>query len=95
MTRRYLFAAVIGACFATVAVAEDFPVRIEVDARTPGAELTPIWRFFGADEPNYATMKDGRALLALSYLGVIVHVASVATPCQSKPRGSRKAQANP
>ena len=25
------------------------------------AQLTPIWRFFGADEPNYATMKDGRA----------------------------------
>lgn len=23
----------------------------------------PIWRFFGADEPNYATMKDGRRLL--------------------------------
>ncbi len=25
--------------------------------------MTPIWRFFGADEPNYATMKDGRQLL--------------------------------
>ena len=22
-----------------------------------------MWRFFGADEPNYATMKDGRKLL--------------------------------
>ncbi len=29
-----------------------------------------IWRFFGADEPNYATMKDGRKLLAeLGQLG--------------------------
>src|SRR6185503_2816572 len=26
-------------------------------------ELRPIWRFFGADEPNYATMRDGRKLL--------------------------------
>ena len=26
-------------------------------------ELRPIWRFFGADEPNYATMKDGRKLI--------------------------------
>jgi xylan 1,4-beta-xylosidase len=39
-------------------------VTIEVDAARPGAELKPVWRFFGADEPNYATMKDGRKLLA-------------------------------
>ena len=25
--------------------------------------MKPIWRFFGADEPNYATMKDGKKLL--------------------------------
>jgi hypothetical protein len=25
----------------------------------PLRELKPIWRFFGADEPNYACMKDG------------------------------------
>ena len=25
--------------------------------------LKPIWRFFGADEPNYAYMKDGKKLL--------------------------------
>ena len=39
------------------------PVRIDVDASRPLGELRPIWRFFGADEPNYATMKDGRGLL--------------------------------
>jgi xylan 1,4-beta-xylosidase len=44
--------------------AAGFEVTIEVDARPRGAPLTPIWRFFGADEPNYATMKDGRRLLA-------------------------------
>lgn len=39
------------------------PVTVVVDAATPVADLKPIWRFFGADEPNYATMKDGRKLL--------------------------------
>ncbi|WP_228895618.1 GH39 family glycosyl hydrolase [Pseudoduganella aquatica] len=42
---------------------EPFPVTIEVDAARSAGPLTPIWRFFGADEPNYATMKDGRKLL--------------------------------
>src|SRR4029079_19229396 len=40
-----------------------FPVTIRVDASRPIGELKPIWRFFGADEPNYATMKDGRRLI--------------------------------
>src|SRR5437773_2507065 len=47
-----------------------FPVTITVDAARPQGELKPIWRFFGADEPNYASMKDGRKLLAeLGQLG--------------------------
>jgi xylan 1,4-beta-xylosidase len=41
-----------------------FPVAIRVDAGQSLGPLRPIWRFFGADEPNYAYMKDGRALLA-------------------------------
>ena len=49
---------------AMAAAAPAFLVSIEIDAGRPGAELKPIWRFFGADEPNYATMKDGRKLLA-------------------------------
>src|SRR3954470_5187013 len=40
-----------------------FPVAITVDARATTGQLRPIWRFFGADEPNYATMKDGRKLI--------------------------------
>jgi xylan 1,4-beta-xylosidase len=40
------------------------PVSIQVDAASSKGELRPIWRFFGCDEPNYATMKDGRKLLA-------------------------------
>jgi xylan 1,4-beta-xylosidase len=57
-----LFAAMFPA--EKVDAAEAFDVDIEVDARGQGAALTPVWRFFGADEPNYATMKDGRRLLA-------------------------------
>jgi xylan 1,4-beta-xylosidase len=43
---------------------ESFPVSITVDAAKPQGELKPIWRFFGADEPNYAYMKHGRKLLS-------------------------------
>jgi hypothetical protein len=39
--------------------ATSFPVTIQVDVTNVIGELQPIWRFFGADEPNYATMKDG------------------------------------
>ncbi len=41
-----------------------FPVHIQVDASKVTAPLKPIWRFFGADEPNYAYMKDGQKLIA-------------------------------
>ena len=40
-----------------------FPVTVSIDARSSLGELRPVWRFFGADEPNYATMKDGEKLL--------------------------------
>jgi len=40
-----------------------FPVTIRVDASKSVGDVHPVWRFFGADEPNYATMKDGRKLL--------------------------------
>jgi xylan 1,4-beta-xylosidase len=38
-------------------------VTITVDATRSAGALPSVWRFFGADEPNYATMKDGRKLL--------------------------------
>jgi xylan 1,4-beta-xylosidase len=40
-----------------------FPVAIRVDAARPLGDLNPIWRMFGADEPNYAYMPNGRKLL--------------------------------
>ncbi|MCM3871893.1 MAG: hypothetical protein ND895_14515 [Pyrinomonadaceae bacterium] len=41
-----------------------FPVVIRVDVAKKKGEMRPIWRFFGADEPNFAYMKDGKKLLA-------------------------------
>jgi len=49
--------------FRTVA-GESIPVTIRVDATKSTGELKPIWRFFGADEPNYAYMKNGKKLVA-------------------------------
>lgn len=45
------------------AAADTIAVNIRVDAAATKGELRPVWRFFGADEPNYATMKDGKRLL--------------------------------
>jgi xylan 1,4-beta-xylosidase len=55
----------VSALLAATAHAADAPrpVTIDVDAAKPAGALPPVWRFFGADEPNYATMKDGRKLL--------------------------------
>lgn len=38
-------------------------VTIRVDASKPTGEFHPVWRFFGADEPNYAYMKNGKKLI--------------------------------
>jgi xylan 1,4-beta-xylosidase len=43
--------------------ADSIPVHIEVDAGESSGDVHPFWRFFGADEPNYATMKNGEKLL--------------------------------
>jgi xylan 1,4-beta-xylosidase len=55
----------LGLLVSTSADAQDkaFPVAITIDAARTTAPVKPVWRFFGADEPNYATMKDGRATL--------------------------------
>jgi len=57
-------AAFVLALTITATAADFFPVTIRVDAAKTKGELKPIWRFFGADEPNYAYMKNGRKLLA-------------------------------
>jgi xylan 1,4-beta-xylosidase len=63
----FLIAVLLGGAWQVAPlVAQDaapHPVTIRVDAGQPLGELKPIWRFFGADEPNYAYMKDGSKLL--------------------------------
>jgi xylan 1,4-beta-xylosidase len=44
--------------------ATPIPIVIRVDAARKKGEMRPVWRFFGADEPNFAYMKDGKKLLA-------------------------------
>ena len=49
---------------ASPSAAGPFSVAIQVNASQVKGEMKPIWRFFGADEPNYATMKYGKKLVA-------------------------------
>ena len=41
----------------------DLPVKMTVDIGHHLGSFAPIWRFFGADEPNYATTVTGKKLL--------------------------------
>jgi xylan 1,4-beta-xylosidase len=59
-----LFGLTIAAAMPSAAQNASFPVSIIVDAAASQGPVNPVWRFFGADEPNYATMKDGRTTLA-------------------------------
>ena len=58
-------------------------VAIHVDARDVIATMTPIWAWFGYDEPNYTYMKDGKKLLselaALSPVPVYVRAHNLLT----------------
>ena len=43
--------------------AQPSPVSIHVDASKEIGDMVPFWSFFGYDEPNYTTRKDGHQLL--------------------------------
>jgi len=66
LTPALLLAALVSFSAATARpqVHDPFAVSIRVDAAQSHGEWRPIWRFFGADEPNYAYMKHGQTLLA-------------------------------
>src|SRR6266850_8485071 len=64
LIRLACLAATIAATIPTAYATNSFPVTIRVDASKPIGPLRSIWRFFGGDEPNYATMKDGQKLMA-------------------------------
>jgi xylan 1,4-beta-xylosidase len=63
VTRVLLALALLASAPAPAASAGGFPVKMEVDASRTVGPLAPIWRFFGADEPNYATKPEGAKLL--------------------------------
>jgi xylan 1,4-beta-xylosidase len=55
-------------------IGQSFPVKIEIDAARDRGPFRRIWRMFGADEPNFAYMRDGRQLLGeLGRLGPDVY----------------------
>lgn len=62
------------------AMAQD-PAVINVDLEKTKGPMTPIWAWFGHDEPNYTYMKDGKKLLSeiaeLSPVPVYVRVHSL------------------
>ncbi|HXF26859.1 MAG TPA: hypothetical protein VN610_06280 [Bryobacteraceae bacterium] len=55
-------ASVMIACLALPLSAQN-SITIRVDATSSQGPLKPIWSYFGADEPNYTYMKNGRKLL--------------------------------
>ncbi len=64
-------------------------VSIHVDAAGTVGAMTPIWAWFGYDEPNYTYMKDGRKLLselaALSPAPVYVRAHNLLTTGDGSP----------
>ena len=78
-----VFAAAI-VCAPLVRPQADVPrVSIRVDAARTVGDMTPMWAWFGYDEPNYTTMKYGRKLLselaALSPVPVYVRTHNLLT----------------
>ena len=69
------------------AQAERVAIRINADDRK--GPMTPMWAFFGYDEPNYTYMKDGQALLtelaALSPAPVYVRAHNLLTTGDGTP----------
>jgi xylan 1,4-beta-xylosidase len=55
--------ALLAAANLFAADSNSFPVSIHVHASKTVGQLNPIWRFFGADEPNYATQPHGKKLI--------------------------------
>jgi xylan 1,4-beta-xylosidase len=81
-----------GALFAAGGVAQQAPperVTIHVDAGATIGPMTPMWAWFGYDEPNYTYMKDGRKLLTelaeLSPVPVYVRAHNLLTTGDGTP----------
>src|ERR1035437_3393390 len=63
-------------------------VSIDIDIKKSAGPFTPLWSFFGYDEANYTTMKNGKKLLselaALSTNPVYVRVHNLLTTGDGK-----------
>lgn len=64
-------------------------LTIHVDLNKKKGPMTPVWAWFGYDEPNYTYMKDGKKLLTeiaeLSPVPVYVRVHNLLTTGDAKP----------
>src|SRR5450759_4884399 len=64
-------------------------VSIRVDLKKGKGPMTPVWAWFGYDEPNYTYMKDGKKLLseiaALSPVPVYVRTHSLLSTGDGTP----------
>ena len=68
---------------ASPAASTPAPVKLTVDAAKVQGPMTPIWAWFGYDEPNYTTAPNGKKLLsdiaALSPVPVYVRAHNLMT----------------
>ncbi|WP_440967453.1 GH39 family glycosyl hydrolase [Massilia sp. GER05] len=64
--KRHLVALLLAACAPLHAAEPSTPktVRLAIDATQVKGPLTPIWAWFGYDEPNYTTAPNGKKLLS-------------------------------
>ncbi|WP_221392807.1 GH39 family glycosyl hydrolase [Dyadobacter sp. NIV53] len=75
--------------FSSIAFSQSQPAIVKVDFNKTVGEMTPIWSWFGYDEPNYTYMKDGKKLLtemaALSPSPVYVRTHNLMTSGDGRP----------
>jgi xylan 1,4-beta-xylosidase len=73
----------------TILPAQQAPAVIEVDASKPIGAMKPFWSYFGYDEPNYTTRKNGQKLLTeltqLSPVTVYVRTHNLLTSKGNSP----------
>ncbi len=58
-----MVACILLSSFRTVSGQGKIEVNISIDFSDEMGAVNPVWRFFGCDEPNYATLENGRKLL--------------------------------
>ncbi len=81
--KRLLTALSLAASAQLCMAASPAPVKLDIDASQVKGPMTPIWAWFGYDEPNYTTAPNGKKLLsdiaALSPVPVYVRAHNLMT----------------